>query len=101
LAKLDPESFKALIIPSFCYGYNKVIMNRAYDLPIIRSAIKEFHMQEKIIVALGPTSVNLVAKCLDYKFTKLHTQLKINHKEPFKFKYYEEDRVLYLPYRIK
>eukprot|EP00347_Sterkiella_histriomuscorum_P023896 403333011 len=99
LQKINVDSYKALIIPSFCFGYNRAIMNQAYHLALLRSTIKEFHVKQKFIIALGPTSINLVSKVLGIKEGKVQPYPYIKQNEAFAFRYYEDDRVLYLPYR--
>jgi enhancing lycopene biosynthesis protein 2 len=65
ITKLKVESFKALIIPSFIQGgYDKRVVEDLYNIPALRSAIKEFNVQQKYIVPIGPSAINLVAKCL-------------------------------------
>ena len=64
VSKLNVDSFKALIIPSFSDHYDKKIVDLIYNMPVVRSAIKEFNVKNKYIVPIGPTAINLVAKCL-------------------------------------
>lgn len=68
-------------------------------MPVLRTAIKEFHLRKKYIVALGPTSIMLLVKVLDMFDNVLQPYPNKKSKDNFKFKYYENDKILYLPYR--
>ncbi|CDW83217.1 UNKNOWN [Stylonychia lemnae] len=96
LTKID--SFRALIIPSFTHEYNKYLLEQVYNVPLIRSIIKEFHMQQRYILAVGPTSIQLINKTLDLSQNKLKIHPDIKQKNPFDLKYNEENKIIYLPY---
>ena len=67
LKTLRVDPLKALIIPSFSDDYDKVLVRRVQNIPEIRSVIKDFHINKKYIMAIGPTAINLVGRVLDIK----------------------------------
>ena len=60
LSTIKVDTYKALIIPSFIYLYNKKDLKKIYDVPEVRSTIKEFHLKKKLIVPVGLSAINLV-----------------------------------------
>ena len=72
LTKLNVDSYRALIIPSFTHDYNKYLVEKLYNISLLRSKIKEFHVKKKILMAIGPSSINLLNKTLDLGTKPLH-----------------------------
>lgn len=67
LKGLRSEPLKALIIPSFSDDYDKDLVRDVENVPEIRSVIKEFFIRDKMIFAVGPNAINLVARVLELK----------------------------------
>ena len=65
ISKIKVDLHKALLIPSFSLHYSKQLVDNLSAHSILRSTIKEFNVKKKMIVALGPSSINLVIKCID------------------------------------
>ena len=76
--ELKTTTYQALIIPSFLHQYDKRFVEEVYNLAVIRSIIKEFNIQKKIIVPIGPSAINLVGKSLGLQ---LRTSPLPNQKE--------------------
>lgn len=101
LSRIKVDSYKALIIPSFTPHYHKHLVGSVYNVPVIRSTIKEFHLKQKYIMALGPSSINLLVKTLDLQNGRLKTHPSPYQKQKFKFKVDEENKIIYLPYNTE
>ncbi len=98
LSTIKVDSYKALILPSFVHAYDReLVLNTVYNVASIRSTIMEFNAKSKFIVAIGPSSINLVAKILGIQ-DKIQSYPQITQQSNFKFKYYQDAKVLYLPY---
>lgn len=65
----------------------------AYNTPLIRSVIKEFHMKQKHFLLIGPSSINLVAKSLGIQ---LNPFPRPNSK--LQFKDIKEHKIISIPY---
>ena len=99
ISKVKVDSHKALLVPSFSLHYSKQLVDTLSSYSILRSTIKEFHVKKKPIVAFGPSSINLVIKCLDLENGSIPLLPHVNQKQRFKFKHHEEYQVISLPYK--
>lgn len=55
---------RALVIPSFMHEYDKDLLRKVHEISVLRSLIKEANLKGKYILAVGPSSINLIAKTL-------------------------------------
>ena len=88
LKKIQVESYQALIIPPFMSSYDTTLLNKVYQLSLIRSTIQEFHLRKRYLIAIGPSSINLVGKALNTQFmlypSPKQGDLAIQYNEEFK-----------------
>ncbi|TNV87215.1 hypothetical protein FGO68_gene13435 [Halteria grandinella] len=98
LSKLKVGSFEALIIPSFVDPYSKHVVADLYNIPLLRSLIKEFNLTSRYLVPVGASAINLVGKCLELQLRTSHPP---HSTYKFKQQFNDERKILSLPYDSK
>jgi hypothetical protein len=73
ISKLNIDSVRALVIPSYMHEYDRKLMLKIYENPLIRSFVKEASVKDKYLMAVGPSSINLVGKCLNINLSPYPT----------------------------